>query len=373
MRMMINCGRVAPYFTKRYKLLKQIQRQGHSIFLAGSQHGFEDRIAEEGMNYIHIPFERTGMNPLADLKLLISYYRIMKSNHISFVHSYTAKPNIYGSIAARLAGITQIYPVVNGLGYAYTGNDLKSRCVRFAMDSLYHLAFACSTKVFFQNQDDADEMVQKGIVREKKCVVISGSGIDLDAYPYVHSKANNVFLMATRLLITKGTRTYMEAAKFVKQKYPNAVFQLAGELDPNPDGITKDELDEYISSGIIEYLGVVSDMPSALENCMVFVLPSYYREGIPHAILEAMSVGRAIITADSIGCRETINGKNGFLVPPKDAVALSERMTWCIEHPEQIEEMGKQSYLYAKSRFDVNLVNRIMLKEMGLLQLEGTS
>ncbi|MCD8188710.1 MAG: glycosyltransferase family 4 protein [Clostridiales bacterium] len=371
MNIMINCGRVEPYFTKRYKLLKQMQRGGHTLFLVGYESGFEERIAGEGMRFLRTPFSRAGMNPLADLKLLKTYYRAIRENQISLVHSYTAKPNIYGSIAARLAGVRQIYPVVNGLGYAYTGSGLKANCVRAVTDLLYRVAFGCATRVFFQNRDDAEEMIGRGTVRREKCVVISGSGIDLEAYPRKPLQNHHVFLMATRLLVTKGTRTYLEAARLVKKSHPEAVFQLAGGLDPNPDGVTREELESYVASGAVEYLGVVSDMPAALESCSVFVLPSYYREGVPHAVLEAMATGRAVLTTDAIGCRETVNGKNGFLVPPKDAAALAEKMVWCLEHPEQVEAMGEESYRYARERFDVDIVNRVMLEEMGLAPVEA--
>ena len=217
-----------------------------------------------------------------------------------------------------------------------------------------------------ENSDDAAELVRRGVLPQEKCVVIAGSGIDLNTFPYSEVCQENTFFLATRLLVTKGVRTYFEAAKIVKEKHPEAKFYLAGSLDPNPDGINKDELDQYVQDGTVEYLGVVKDMPAALKEYAVFVLPSYYREGVPHAILEAMSIGRAIITTDAPGCKETINGKNGFLIEPRNSEQLAEKMIWMIEHPAEVKQMGMESRKYAEEKFDVEKVNQVMLETMGI-------
>jgi len=361
----------------RRRLCDNLTEKGYEITVSGYTEVSKELLKQYKADYVYIPLSRAGINPVQDLKVLRTYYKKMKREKYEIVHSYTAKPNIYGSIAAKYAGIRRIYPTVNGLGYAFTDVDtgkLKAKFVRVMVSLLYKWGFSCATKVFFQNKDDARELIRRKIIDKRKCVLISGSGIELEAYPYSECFVTPmVFLTATRLLVTKGVREFCEAARIVKRKYPGAVFRLAGALDDNPDSISQRELNYYVKEGIIQYLGEVSDMPFVLKNCSVFVLPSFYREGIPHVILEAMSVGRAVITTDSPGCRETVRrtddtgkGKNGFLIPVKDSQILAEKMIWMIEHTDRVKEMGKESRRYAEERFDVEMVNKVMLETMGL-------
>lgn len=364
MKMLIASGHISSELNKRKLLVEQVVKRGVHLTLAGYEKDVRDACAKAGASYTCIPMERTGLNPLSDVKTLWHFYKLIKRERYDVVHSYTVKPNLYSAIAARLAGVKEIYPTVNGLGYAFTGNDLKTKLIRTYICFMYKLAFSCARKVFIQNQDDADELVRRHVLPREKCVVIAGSGIDLEQYPMQEQRNKNTFLMATRLLATKGVWTYVEAAKVVKQKHPEVVFQLAGGYDPNPDGIQEPDLQPVIADGTIEYLGHVNNMAEALAECTVFVLPSYYREGVPHAILEAMSTGRAVLTTDAPGCKETVNGKNGFLIQPKNADQLAERMIWMIEHPEETEKMGLESRKYAQERFDVTIVNGMMMEQM---------
>lgn len=364
MKMMITSGNISSVINKRKRLVEQLVKNDVELTLAGYEKNVDDACVSAGVSCAYVPMARSGLNLLGDFKTLCHYYRLIKNERYDVVHSYTVKPNIYSSIAARFAGVKEIYPTVNGLGYAFTGSDIKTKLIRFYICFMYRIAFACARKVFIQNQDDADELVRRHVLPREKCVVIAGSGIDLEQYPAQEPRNKHTFLMATRLLVTKGVWTYVEAAKIVKQKYPEAVFQLAGGYDPNPDGIKEPDLQPVIADGTIEYLGHVSNMSEALAECTVFVLPSYYREGVPHAILEAMSTGRAVLTTDAPGCRETVNGKNGFLIQPKDANELADRMIWMIEHPKETEEMGIESRKYAQERFDVAVVNGMMLERM---------
>lgn len=361
----------------RRRLCASLQEKGYNITVSGYTKVSGELLKKYKTRYTYIPLSRAGITPVQDIKVLMAYYKKIKEEQYDIVHSYTAKPNIYGSIAAKFAGVKKIYPTVNGLGYAFTDVNtgrLKASIVRFMISLLYKLGFSCATKVFFQNKDDAGELVKRKIVDRKKCVVISGSGIELDAYPYRECHVTQmVFLIATRLLVAKGVREFCEAARIVKNKYPDAVFWLAGALDDNPDSISREELDSYVREGVIEYLGMVEDMPALLEKCSVFVLPSFYREGIPHVILEAMSVGRAVITTNSSGCKETVRGvdstgkgSNGFLIPPKNSKILAEKMIWMVSNPDKVKKMGVESRKYAEMRFDVELVNKKILQTMGI-------
>ena len=377
LKIMMNSGRIGIFFYTRKKLVETVRKAGWEVIIGGYEKEKEHLCKENDLKFAYIPFSRAGMNPIADLKVINRYRDYIRNEHIDIYHSYTAKPNIYGCIGAKKAGVDRIYPVVNGLGFTFTDSEsagLKVRLVRFITCKLYKKAFKCATKVFFQNPDDMEELVGRKLVARDKCVLVPGSGIDFDMFPYSKASCEQfVFLMATRLLVTKGVRDYLEAARLVKKAHPEVIFKLAGALDPNPDSISEEELKSYVDDGTIEYMGFV-DMKDALNECSVFVLPSYYREGVPHAVLEAMGVGRAVITCDSPGCRETIcnpdsdgKGTNGFLIPPKNSSVLAEKMIWMIEHPAEVIEMGDSGRKYAEEKFDAEKVNKLMMETMGII------
>lgn len=378
MKLLFNSGLVTPLFFPRFRLLDSIQRHGWRIIASGYDPNGKELCDKYGIGYHEILFDRVGTNPLKDYKAFKTYCKIIREENIDVVHSYTTKPNIYGSIAAKRAGVTKIYPTVNGLGYSFTeyaDRGIKSRVVRVVVSKLYKKAFSCATKVFFQNPDDADLMVKEGLVSRDKCIIIPGSGVELQQFPYSDVRVTPMtFLIATRLLVSKGVRTYCEAAKIVKNQYPDTEFLIAGGFDHSPDRIKEKELQLYIESGVVKYLGYVDDMPKTLSECSVFVLPSFYREGIPHAILEALSTGRAVITCNTPGCKETIKyvepdgkGKNGFLIKPKNSELLAEKMIWMIQNPIEVRKMGRESRKYAEERFDVEKVNQVILETMGII------
>lgn len=366
MNILINSGRTVPFLGTREKLITEIIDQGHNVILTGYQTGYEEEIKKMGATFVEMPVNRAGLNPIGDLKLLMSYYRLIKKEKIEIVHSYTIKPNIYGSIAAKLAGVKEVYPTLNGIGYAFTGEGLKAKLVRIIASFLYWLTFRCSKKVFFHNIDDINEIVNRKLISEEKCVVINGSGIDMNYYKKKEIPESISFVLISRLLKAKGILEYAEAAKKVKEKYKEVNFGLIGPADPNPTGIKLQDIQNYIDEGIINYYGEQSDVRPFLEEAAVLVLPSY-REGVPHTILEAMSTGRAILSTDVPGCRETVvQGVNGFLVPVKDAESLAEKMIWMIENKKAVKQMGEESFKIARDKFEVSKVNRVMLDTMGL-------
>ena len=295
-----------------------------------------------------VPMARTGMNPLLDLKTLWALYKLMQKIKPDYTMGYTIKPVIYGGLAAWLAKVPHRFALITGLGYAFVDNDnFKRKVVNQIVVRLYKAALSNCQCVFFQNTDDEALFRELSIIQPTtKTVVVNGSGVPVDEYIYEPAPAQsnlNFFLMA-RLIAAKGVRVYADAACIVKKQYPNANFILAGALDSNPDGISQGELDGWIAAGLIDYRGRLSDVKPVLKECSVFVLPSYYREGVPRSILEALATGRPIITTDSVGCRETvIEGQNGFLVPIKDAHALAEAMFKFIEQPELVTSMGQCS------------------------------
>ena len=235
------------------------------------------------------------------------------------------------------------------------------------MGVLYRISLRRATKVIFQNPDNLSEFVSRGVVPDRKCVLVNGSGVDVQRFNLTPiPKGQVTFLSIGRLLGEKGFREYAQAAQIVKEKYPDTIFQLLGPEDPSPDGIPETEIKHWDKQGWIEYLGSTSEVRPYLRNCHVYVLPSYH-EGMPRTVLEAMAIGRPILTTDVPGCRETvIPGENGFLVPKASAHALAERMIWFIRNRDQWERMSERSRKIAEDIYDVHKVNARLMEIMGL-------
>jgi glycosyltransferase involved in cell wall biosynthesis len=315
-----------------------------------------------------IPLSRTGINPFNDLLLLYSVWQLIKRIKPHVILSYTVKPVIYGSLAGRLSSVPHIYALITGLGYAFTdGESSVRKILRFVIHKLYSISLSCVNKVFFQNSDDEKLFIDLGIIRhDKASCVVNGSGVDLTRFEPVDIPETIRFLMIARLLGDKGVREYVEAARRVKKKYSDIEFVLVGWFDEKPDSITQSELDDWVDEGLLLFLGKLDDVRVAIANCSVYVLPSY-REGTPRTVLEAMAMGRAIITTDAPGCRETvIDGENGFLVPVKSVDDLEKSILKFIKQPSLAVSMGKRSREIAEVKYDVKKVNDIMLQEMGI-------
>ena len=317
-----------------------------------------------------IPLQRTGMNPLADLRALLALWQLMRQIKPRYVLGYTIKPVIYGTLAAWLARVQQRFALITVLGVAFIGEEDNQRSrVRAVVQGLYRAALRHCHTVFFQNPDDEALFRQLAILSvDTTTCVVNGSGVDVaqfDVASFVEQAALR-FLLIGRLLGDKGVREYVQAAEQIKQRYPATQFDLVGWIDANPNTITQVELDQWVAAGTVNFLGRLNDVRSAIKDCSVYVLPSY-REGTPRTVLEAMAMGRAVITTDAPGCRETVvDGDNGFLIPVKDANALAQAMLRFIEQPELIAQMGKRSRFIAEDKYDVHKVNAQMLKGMNL-------
>lgn len=352
-------------------LIADFIQAGHEVTVCvpGADKDLTDRLRKMGVECYSVELERTGMNPIKDLKYFIQLKSIISRVHPDIVLSYTIKPVIYGSLAAQLCGVKQIYSMITGLGYAFTGNTWKNKLTNIFARFLYRLSLTQNCAVFFQNPDDLALFADSGLVSlGKQAVLLNGSGVDLGYY-YLLAPVSSppVFLLIARLLRDKGIVEYVEAAKVLKKKYPQAIFRLLGPYYNNPSAINKSNVEAWQDSGVIEYLGETKDVRPYIADASVYVLPSY-REGTPRTVLEAMSMGRPIVTTDVPGCRETVTeGKNGFKVPVKDVEALILAMERFILQPELIEKMGRRSRLMAEEKYDVKKVNAVILKTMGLL------
>lgn len=357
----------------RGPLINALCELGHEVHVAApdatADSAFVDTLQAKMVRVHDIAMQRTGMNPWQDLKCFVSLYRLMSRVKPDVVLSYTIKPVIYGMLAARIARVPNRFALITGLGYSFSSERSTHSLVKSLATNLYRLALSGATKVFFQNPDDRQLFLTQAIVQDvKKTEVVNGSGIDVQRFTVVPFPESPVFLLIARLLGDKGIREYANAAAQVKLDYPQAVFRLVGWIDDSPNAIAATELDRWIAAGTIEYVGRLQDVRPAIADCSVYVLPSY-REGTPRTVLEAMAMGRPVITTDAPGCRETVvSGQNGYLVPVKSTDDLAQAMIRFLAQPQSINQMGRVSRAIAESKYDVDKVNQQLLEGMGLLK-----
>lgn len=356
----------------RGALISALRGAGFDVHVAapgvepGSEH--HARLVAHGLTAHAIALARTGRNPLADLRSFVELWGLMRRLRPALVLCYTIKPVVYGAIASWLARIPRRFALVTGLGYAFQAGTGRAATRRIAR-ALYALALRRVSKVFFQNEDDLALFRSSGLLRPTTpAVVVSGSGVDLAEFPARPLPSGPPsFLMIGRLLGDKGVREYADAARQVRQVHPAARFALAGWIDDNPDAIRRAELDDWVARGDVVFLGRLEDVRPALAACTVYVLPSY-REGLPRTVLEAMATGRAVITTDAPGCRETVvDGHNGFLVPPRSADAVARAALLFYEQPALAATMGRHGRERAVEHYDARRVSAVMLSEMGVI------
>ena len=355
-------------FWFRMDMMKSFIAAGHSVIAVGneSDSAWETRFEQCGIKYIAADIERNGTNPLKDIKTFTSLFKILKAERPDKVFTYQAKTVIYGNIAARACGIKSIFSLIAGIGSVFLANNFKSKVLSMILSAEYRLALGRAEKTFFQNPDDVKLFTSKKMADSSKIVMINGSGVNLEHFKLLPMPDKTAFLCISRLIRDKGVIEYLEAAKKIKKTYADTEFYLVGPFDTNPSAISKDQLDEYVNAGIVKYFGEQQDVVPYLKMCSVYVLPSY-REGTPKTVLEAMASGRAVITTDAPGCRQTVtDGKNGYLVPVKDVDALCDKMSRFIDDSALAHKMGAKGRETAEEKYDVIKINKIITDTMNL-------
>ncbi len=358
----------------RGPLIKYLTDFGHKVTVLVPKEKYNNqevvqKLKNMGVVIKNYSLSRTSLNPFKDYLSYKSICLSISRCKPDIVIAYTAKPVIYAGMALRHFPRIHFFPLITGLGYGFTeAGGIKRKLIQKVMTALYKRGLKSAESIIFQNPDDKRLFYKLKIISKKQSSrIVNGSGVDLDLYPFSPPSKKPIFLMLSRLLVDKGVREYVEAASIVKGRYPNVIFQLAGRLDSNPSSISKKELNLWIDKGFVEYLGELSSVQKNLASCRFYVLPSY-REGMPRSVLEAMAIGRPIITTDTPGCRETvIHKKNGLLVPPKNSRYLANAMIELLEETEdKIQNMGKQSFILAKDRYAVEKINKSMFNIMNL-------
>jgi glycosyltransferase involved in cell wall biosynthesis len=353
-------------------LLRTLVRMGVDVVVMAPVDDTLPRARELNVRVIPLELSAKGTNPLRDLALvrtLVTRYRALKPD---LVFHYTIKPNIYGSIAAKLAGVPCI-AVTTGLGYAFVNTNLVARVAK----ALYRFAFRFAREVWFLNGDDRQDFVAQRLVDPAKTQVLPGEGIDLAHFaPRAASVSDGHvrFLLIARMLWDKGVGEYVEAARLVRAVYPQAVFQLLGATDvANPSAISAEQMRTWVAEGVIEYLGTTQDVRDIIARADCLVLPSY-REGVPRTLLEGAAMAKPLVATKAIGCREVVvDGENGLLCAPRDAADLARKLQHIIEMgPDARATMGARGRRMVEQRYDERIVIERYLAAMRRVGLRIT-
>ena len=350
----------------RSGLIAALVSRGFDVVAVAPDDEYRDRLRELGCRYVPLNMDNQGTHPVKDALLLWRYVVVLLRLRPAVVLSYTVKPNIYASLAARFTGVTVINNV-SGLGTAF----LRGGWLGGVVCSLYRVALRRSHRVFFQNDEDRQVFIEKRLVAPARTGLLPGSGIDLVHFSplavegsSLRNGAGLVFLMVARLLWDKGVLEFVEAARRVKALFPESRFQLLGFLDvKNQTAVGRSDVEAWVKDGVVEYLGTTDDVRPFLADADCVVLPSY-REGTPRSLLEAAAMGRPLLATDVPGCREVvIDGVNGLLCRLRDSVDLAEKMMQMITMPmSALLQMGQESRRLAEMRFDEQIVIRKYLE-----------
>ncbi|HYG46367.1 MAG TPA: glycosyltransferase family 4 protein [Allosphingosinicella sp.] len=369
-RKVLVLGSYAPSLINfRGRLIAAMADRGHEVFAAAPDidSDIAAKLCAIGATPVPIVLGRTSLNPLATWRSGRELRALVRRLAPDVMIAYTIKPVVLGAAAARAARVPCFAAMITGMGYPFLGGLHPKRvAVRLVAMLMYRRALAASQLVIFQNEDDRSDFRRLRLLPAgKPNVVVNGSGVDLDHFEPRPVPDGISFLMIARFLRDKGISEFAAAAARLKAEFPEVRIRLAGWLDESPDSISRAELDAIIASGV-EDLGMLADVRPAIAASSVYVLPSY-REGTPRTVLEAMAIGRAVITTDAPGCRGTVvDGENGFLVPVQDSGALYVAMRRFVEQPELARRMGEASLRLVREKFDVNKVNATVLERTGL-------
>lgn len=356
MRIGITINTAWNIYNFRKGLIRTLQAEGHQIVAIAPKDEFSSRLVNElGCEFMALDMENKGTNPFKDISLIWQLRTIYKQAKLDAVLQFTIKPNIYGAMAAALLGIPTINNVT-GLGTVFIRKGMMFEVAKI----LYRFAFRYPRVVFFQNPDDKAEFIKHNLVPKAIVDLVPGSGVNLQQFAPVTFMRNKrfTFLMVSRVLYDKGILEYIEAIRQLRAKGHNYKFQLLGGINEESGlGVSKAQVEEWVSEGLIEYLGTTDDVRSCIELADCIVLPSY-REGTPRTLIEAASMAKPIVTTNVAGCKETvIHGYNGLLCEVRNSGDLASKMLeMASSETESLKRMGQNSRKLAESKFDEQLV-----------------
>ena len=365
----------------RLPIMKKLVEEGHKVYAVCPKGDKFDSFFEHGIEPIEYKIERGSLNPFKELKAIYNIYGAIKTLNLDVLHTFTAKPNIYGTLAGKMAKVPSIVNLVEGLGSFYVEDTTKSIIIRNVIEKLYKIVFSMSHQVVFVNSDDPEYLEKRGVITKNKITIIKSVGIDTEAFNLnkiskievdklrndLGLKDKIVVLMVARAIWHKGVREYYESAKILSEN-KNLKFILVGDIDEgNPSSANV----EFLNAGAVMWLGRRDDILELTAISDIYVLPSY-REGVPRTLLEAASMAKPIITTNTVGCREVVeDGKNGFLIPVKDAQQLANKIEYLSKHSDERKIMGENGRIRAINEFDIKYVVEQYLKLYSLLEKKG--
>lgn len=358
MKVLMIINDMAWFWSHRLPLARGIVNRQWQLCVAAAGAAQNGKLKEAGMAGIDLP-PPGGL--LSHFRIFFAILRAIRREQPDIIHAITIRYAFYTAIAARLLGYQPVLFTLAGLGSLFTGTSVLSRMLRPAVIVLCRFAFnQTGVHIIFQNKDDRDLMLTARVIRADKTSVIRGSGVDLDEFSYCEEAPQTVpvILYAGRLIKEKGIGEFVDAARQIRGKGVNARFLVAGDYYPaNPHSLDPAVMDQWVQEGVIEWLGQVADMPSLLRKTAIVTLPSYYGEGVPKCLLEAAATGRAIITTDMPGCRETVvAGETGLLIPPCDSDALALAIETLLADPPKRQAMGRAGRALITRDFAVETV-----------------
>lgn len=367
MKIAMLCNDGSSQASSRTELVNSCLKNDNDVYFFGVQEDtINDYYIKCSSGFIPIIASRNNINPLIEIESIFSVRKQIKSNEIDSVIIYGVKNHAAMAIGAKLGGAKKILCVVNGSGNLFRIGGLKGKMLRFMSFPMLKIAYGLSNSICFQNVDDKELFFQKRLItNEGKVFLTGGSGVNLDKFPHQELPKENRFLFLARITPSKGISEYIKAAEIVKEKYHEAVFDIVGPLDAAVENVEDGLLQKACDCGTVTYHGATTDVPGWIGKCRFFAYPSYYPEGVPRCAIQAIATGRPIITCDTPGCKETVkDGVNGFMIPAKNPQILAQKMIWMIEHPQEIERMAEESRKYAEEKFDVNKVNKLIIKNL---------
>lgn len=351
----------------RAELIRSLQASGAEVIAITPRDDATSRLKPLDVRWCEWKLEGQALNPFKDLASILDLRRILAEERPDAILNFTIKPVLYGSLVAGWLGIPRVVSMITGMGAIFLPGGVKKRLLLRAVKMVYRIAMRRNHSVLFQNDEDLDYFVAQRFLTRSKAVRINGSGVNLTQFtPRPGEKIPGSFLLISRMIREKGIHEFVQAARSIKARHPGARFTLVGPIDNNPGAITREEITAWEQEGIVHYAGVQADVRPFLAQTEVYVLPTYYLEGIPRSILEALAMAKPVITTDWRGCRDTVvSGRNGFLVPPQDARALEQAMAHFLEDPHLAERFGESSRALAETKFDVTTVNAQVIEALG--------
>ena len=350
----------------RLPIMQKLLEDGHKVYAVCPKGTHFHKFQEHGVEAIEYNIQRSSLNPFKELKAIHNIYRVIKPLKLDMIHTFTAKPNIYGTLAGKMAKVPTIINLVEGLGSFYIEDNFKSIVVRNIIEKLYKFVFSMSHQVVFVNSDDPDYLEKRGVIAKEKITIIKSVGIDTNEFNSSNISKTEidklrdelslqdkiVVLMVGRAIWHKGVREFYEASDILS-KYDNVQFILVGDID---EGNHSSADRDFLKSGKPIWLGHRNDVLNLTALCDIYVLPSY-REGVPRTLLEATSMAKPIVTTNTVGCREVVkDGYNGFLVPIKDSQSLADKIEILIKEEDTRKIMGENGRIMAIKEFDVEQV-----------------